>query len=53
MIPQEFRGRENIVTVFDISGKLLQKSIIKKNCISLQNIHKNTKGVFIVKVNSN
>jgi Beta-galactosidase/beta-glucuronidase len=53
MIPQEFRGRENAFTVYDISGKLLQKSIVKGKFISLQNNHENAKGVFIIKVNSN
>jgi beta-galactosidase len=51
-IPREFRGRKNAVTVYDISGKLLQKSFVKGNCISTHIDRESAKGVFIVKVNS-
>jgi hypothetical protein len=53
MIPPEFRGRETAVAVYDISGKLWQKSLVKRTCISTRISRENAKGVFIVKVTGN
>ena len=52
MIPREFRGLENAVTVYDISGKLLQKSITRGNDLFIHANRESARGVFIVKVNS-
>ena len=52
MIPQEFRGLENAVTVYDISGKLLQKSITRGNDLFIHANRESAGGVFIVNVNS-
>jgi hypothetical protein len=51
MIPREFHGRENTVAVYDISGKLLQKSLVKGNRIFTPVSRESARGVFIVKVN--
>jgi len=52
MIPQEFRGGENAISIYGLSGKLLQKSTVKRNSLSAEINHRSVKGVFIVKVNS-
>ncbi len=52
MIPQEFRGGENAVTIYDISGKLLQKSFARGNAVFMQANRESIGGVVIVKVNS-
>jgi hypothetical protein len=51
MIPREFRGRENTIAVYDISGKLLLKSLVKGNRIFTPVSRESARGVFIVKVN--
>ena len=53
MVPREFHGRENAVIVYDISGKLLQKSVVKRNCIYTHFNHESANGVFIVRVTGN
>jgi len=52
MIPREFRGRENTIAVYDISGKLLLKSLVKGNRIFTSVNRESAGGVFIVKINS-
>jgi beta-galactosidase len=52
MIPREFRGRENTIAVYDISGKLLLKSLVKGNRIFTSVNRESARGVFIVKINS-
>jgi hypothetical protein len=52
MIPREFRGRENTIAVYDVSGKLLQKILVKATCIPVFINRETAKGIFIVKVDS-
>jgi hypothetical protein len=52
-VPQEFRGRENAIAIYDVSGKLLQKSFVKRNCIAAHFNHESANAVFIVRVTSN
>ena len=49
ILPDAFSGKEKTVMVYDCSGKLLQKAVIKKNAVDLRKDFGLPAGVYIVK----
>jgi alpha-D-xyloside xylohydrolase len=49
MLPNAFSGKTKTITVYDCSGKLLQRAVVKKNIIDVQKDLRLPAGVYIVK----
>jgi myo-inositol-hexaphosphate 3-phosphohydrolase len=50
--PAVYTGVAKEVAVYDVSGRLLQKSVFKKQAVSLRKDFGLSSGVYIVKVNA-
>jgi alpha-D-xyloside xylohydrolase len=48
-LPDEFSGKAKQITVYDCSGKLLQRAVVKKNAVDLRKDFSLPAGVYIVK----
>jgi hypothetical protein len=48
-LPRAFSGKTKAITVYDCSGRLLQKAVVKKNMIDVRKDLGLPAGVYIVK----
>jgi hypothetical protein len=51
-LPVQFNGTQKIVTVFDFSGRLVHRAIVKNNTVNLQKDFGISKGLYMVRVNA-
>ena len=50
-LPVQFNGMPKLITVYDCSGKLMHKAIVKSNAVNLQKDFGVPNGVYVVRVN--